>query len=62
MPASMTWQHLRPGYGSGDVENTTPANSPRTQPLSRSDFYELIPGTQAISKLVGYFDSSRVEA
>jgi hypothetical protein len=45
-----------PGYGPGDVENTTPANFTTAQPLSRSDFYELIPGDPAISKLVGYFD------
>jgi hypothetical protein len=45
-----------PGYGPGDVENTTPADFTTAEPLSRSDFYELIPGPQAISKLVGYFD------
>lgn len=45
-----------PGYGAGSVENTTPANFTTTEPLSRSDFYELIPGSQAISKLVGHFD------
>jgi hypothetical protein len=45
-----------PGYGPGDVENTTPANFTTAQSLSRSDFYELIPGDTAISKLVGYFD------
>jgi hypothetical protein len=45
-----------PGYGSGSVENTTPADFTTTEPLSRSDFYELIPGSQAISKLVGHFD------
>jgi len=45
-----------PGYGPGSVENTTPADFTSTDPLSRSDFYELLPGSQAISRLVGHFN------
>lgn len=44
------------GYGPGDVENTTPTNFVSAQLVSRSDFYQLTPGTTAISRLVGYFD------
>ena len=44
------------GYGPGDVENTTPANFVSAQLVSRSDFYQLTPGSTAISRLVGYFD------
>ena len=46
----------------GSVENTTPLDFTSLEPLSRSDLYELIPGTTAggtvntPGKWVGYFD------
>jgi hypothetical protein len=50
------------GNFQGSVENTTPVGFTSLEPLSRSDLYELIPGTTAggtvntPGKWVGYFD------